>query len=71
MFPWLIFAVVAVPLVVIAFMASRRKTVAGERLEGDQDQAQARTEDEFAEAEAYQAKWREENEKQFRQERLP
>ena len=32
MIPWVIMAVVAVPLVVIAFMAMRRKTTAGEAL---------------------------------------
>ncbi len=62
-------AVVAVPLVVIAFMAMRRKTAAGELL-GDED-AQARAEQEFAEAEAYEASWREEDKERFHQERLP
>ena len=62
-------AVVAVPLVVIAFMAMRRKTAAGERLEGND--AEARTEQEFAEAEAYEARWREEDKERFHQERLP
>ena len=62
-------AVVAVPLVVIAFMAMRRKTAAGELL-GDED-AQARAEQEFAEAEAYEASWRAEDKERFHQERLP
>ena len=62
-------AVVAVPLVVIAFMAMRRKTAAGERLEGND--SEARTEQEFAEAEAYEARWREEDKERFHQERLP
>ena len=62
-------AVVAVPLVVIAFMATRRKTAAGEVLEGND--AEARTEQEFAEAEAYEARWREEDKERFHQERLP
>jgi hypothetical protein len=62
-------ALVAVPLVVIAFMATRRKTAAGERLESDD--AEARTEEEFAEAEAYEARWREEDKERFHQERLP
>ena len=30
MFPWIIFALVAVPLVLIAFVATRRRTAAGE-----------------------------------------
>ncbi len=69
MIPWIIFAVVVVPLVVIAFVATRRKTAAGERLEDDD--AQARVEQEFAEAEAYDAKWREEDKEKSRQERFP
>ena len=62
-------AVVAVPLVVIAFIAMRRKTAAGERLADDA--AQARAEHEFAEAEAYEERWREEDKERFHQERLP
>ena len=62
-------AVVAVPLVVLAFVVMRRKTAASE-LPASKD-AEARTEQEFAEAEAYEAKWREEDKERFRQERLP
>ena len=69
MIPWLIMAVVAVPLVVIAFMAMRRKTAAGELLADDDAQAEA--EQEFAEAEAYEERWREEDKERFHQERLP
>jgi hypothetical protein len=69
MIPWLIFAVVVVPLVVFAAIAMRRKTAAGELLEDDD--AQARVEQEFAEAEAYEAKWREEDKEKSRQERFP
>ena len=61
-------AVVAVPLVVIAFMAMRRKTAAGELLADDDAEA---LEQEFAEAEAYEARWREEDKERFHQERLP
>ena len=61
-------AVVVVPLVVIAFLAMRRKTAAGELLDDD---AQARAEQEFAEAEAYEAEWREEDKERSRQERFP
>jgi hypothetical protein len=68
MIPWIIFAVVVVPLVVIAFLAMRRKTAAGELLDDD---AQARAEQEFAEAEAYEAEWREEDKERSRQERFP
>jgi hypothetical protein len=60
--PWFIFAVVAVPLLVVGFVVMRRKTVAGEHPHTEQD---------FAEAEAYEAKWREEDKEKFHQERLP
>jgi hypothetical protein len=69
MIPWIIMAVVAVPLVVIAFMAVRRNTAASE-LPASND-AEARTEQEFAEAEAYEERWREEDKERFHQERLP
>jgi uncharacterized membrane protein len=69
MIPWIIMAVVAVPLIVIAFMAMRRKTAAGELLADDD--AQALTKQEFAEAEAYEERWREEDKERFHQERLP
>jgi hypothetical protein len=69
MIPWILIALVAVPLVVVAFMAVRRKTAASELLASDD--AEARTEQEFAEAEAYGARWREEDKERFHQERLP
>ena len=69
MIPWIIMAVLAVPLVVVGFLAMRRKTAAGELLAGDD--AEARTEKEFAEAEAYETKWREEDKDRFHQELLP
>jgi len=68
MFPWLIFAVVAVPLVLVAFVATRRRTAAGER---EDPQDELLTEQEFAEAEAYQAEWHEQDKERYRQERLP
>ena len=71
MFPWIIFALVAVPLVVVGFVASRRRTRAGEHPAGEDAQATALTEQEFAEAEAYEAKWREEDVKSYHEERLP
>jgi hypothetical protein len=69
--PWLIFALVVVPLVVVAFVATRRRRVAGEHPATEDAQERARTEQEFAEAEAYEAKWREEDKERFHQERLP
>jgi hypothetical protein len=69
--PWIIIALVAVPLVVVGFLASRRRTVAGEHSASEDARARARTEEEFAEAEAYEAKWREEDKERFHKERLP
>ena len=71
MFPWLIFAVVAVPLVVVAFVAARRRTASGEHPASQDAKEQERIEQEFAEAEAYEAKWRADDEERYRQERLP
>ena len=71
MIPWLIFAVIVVPLVVIVFAASRRRTAAGEHPAGEDAAARAEIEREFAAAEAYEEKWREEDKENYRQERLP
>jgi hypothetical protein len=62
-------ALVAVPLVVVAFVASRRRKEAGEHPASEH--AQGLTEQEVAEAESYEAKWREEDEERFHRERLP
>jgi len=69
--PWIVFALVAVPLVVVAFVATRRRKVAGEHPPNEDAQARALTEQEFADAEAYEAKWHEEDKERYRQERLP
>jgi hypothetical protein len=69
--PWIIFALVVVPLLVVGFVATRRRTVAGEHPASEDAQERAETEREFAEAEAYQAKWREEDKERYHQERLP
>ena len=71
MIPWLIFALIAVPLLVVAFVAARRRTVAGEHPTSEDAQARARTEQEFAEAEAYEAKWREKDKARYHKERFP
>ena len=68
MFPWLLFGLIAVPLVVIAFAASRRRTKAGEKVDPKEQQE---VEQEFADAEAYQAKWHEQDKERYRRERLP
>jgi hypothetical protein len=69
--PWIIMALVVVPLVVVAFVATRRRTVAGEHPASEDAQERARTEQEFADAEAYEAKWLEEDKERHREERLP
>jgi hypothetical protein len=69
--PWLIFALVVVPLAVVGFVVARRRTVAGEHPAQESAEERARTEQEFAEAEAYEAKWREEDKERYHQERLP
>jgi hypothetical protein len=69
--PWIIIALVVVPLVVIGFVATRRRTVAGEQLATEDAEERARTEQEFAAAEAYDAEWREQDKERHRQERLP
>lgn len=57
MIPWIIFAIVLVPLCVIAFAATRR---GGRRqeLEPADEATRARNEAEFADAERYQEEWR-------------
>ncbi len=70
MIPWLIFAVVAVPLVVIGFASMRRRTAVAENPATEDAAVRARTEREFAEAEAYEEQWREEN-KDHPRERMP
>ena len=70
MIPWLVFALVAVPLVVVGFASMRRRTAAAEHPGAEDAADRARTEREFAEAEAYEAQWREEN-KDHHRERMP
>jgi len=69
--PWLIVALVIIPLLVVAFVASRRRTVSYEHPTSENAQTKAETEQEFAEAEAYQAKWREEDKARYHDERIP
>ncbi len=71
MIPWIIIAVVAVPLVVIAFVAMRSKTKASELPARNDADARARTEQQFADAEAYEAKWHKEDKERYHEERLP
>jgi hypothetical protein len=70
-FPWILFTLIAVPLVIAAFVVTRRRTAAGEHPPREDAETNALTEQEFAEAEAYQAKWREQDEERYHQERFP
>jgi uncharacterized membrane protein len=56
--PIVIIAAVVIPLLVVAFLAARRSRAAGENVAEEDEQARARTEQEFAESEAYQEEWR-------------
>jgi len=71
MFQWTIFALVAVPLLIVGFVVARRRTAAGEHAGTETAQERAETEREFAEAEAYEARWRDEDAERYHQERLP
>lgn len=65
MIPWLIIALVVVPLVVVAFVVTRRKSAAMPETDD------AEIEAEFAAAEAFEAEWHEADEERFHKERLP
>ena len=71
MIPWIILAVVAVPLVVVGFVVTRRNTRSAETMVPETAESQERTEREVADAEAYEAKWHEEDKERFHRERLP
>jgi hypothetical protein len=62
--PIIIVAVIAIPLLVIAFAAMRRTKNEGEHPAGETDADRRRTEQEFAQAERYQEQWREEQHSQ-------
>jgi FtsZ-interacting cell division protein ZipA len=61
--PLIIIAVVVIPLLVVAFRATRRSKIAGEHPIPEDDRTKQRIEQEFAEAEEYQEQWREEEKK--------
>jgi hypothetical protein len=71
MIPWIIFAVIAVPLAVLAYFTVRRNTASGEGSATEDTETQAEIEREFADAEAYEAKWHDEDKTKYQQERLP
>ena len=60
MIPWIVMAVIAVPLVVVAFVAARRRTREAEGLDAEDPETTREIEREFAAAERYEEKWREE-----------
>jgi hypothetical protein len=68
--PWLIFALVLVPVLVVAFVLARRRTVAGEHPAGETAEDRAEMEKEFAEADAYQAEHRAEDRARYDEERF-
>jgi hypothetical protein len=59
--PVVVFVAVAVPLVVLGFLATRRSRASGEHPVGESDADRRRTEQEFEDAERYQEQWREEH----------
>jgi hypothetical protein len=61
MLPVVIFVALAVPLVVLGFLATRRSRAAGEHRAGESDADRLRTQQEFEDAERYQEQWREEH----------
>lgn len=63
MLPWLLLAVVVVPLLVVGFAMTRRSRAVGEHPSTEDAAARARTEAEFEQAEAYEREWREEERK--------
>jgi hypothetical protein len=66
MLPVIAFVAIAVPLVVIAFLAVRRSKSAGEHPATETEEARLRTEREFEESERLQAEWRDEERKHER-----
>ena len=71
MIPWLIFAVIVVPLAVAAFFRARASNRAVERLAESDPATQARNEAAFAAAEAYEERWREEHHAELESKRIP
>ena len=63
MLPVIIFVAVAIPLLVLGFLARRRSAGAAEHPAAETDADRARNEREFEESERYQAEWREEQHK--------
>jgi len=60
-FPVIIFVAVAVPLLIVGFVIARQRNAAGERPVTETDAERQREEQEFEDAERYQAEWREDH----------
>jgi hypothetical protein len=69
-FPWLIFGVVAVLVLVLGF-GMMRSTKQREHPAGETAEDRAETEREFEEAERYQEQWRKDHHKELEDERIP
>jgi hypothetical protein len=69
--PWLLVALIAVPVLIVAFVGARRRTVAFEHPSSEDPQAGALTDQELADAEVFEAKWHEEDKARYHEERLP
>jgi uncharacterized membrane protein len=63
MLPLILIVIVVIPLLVIAFRAATRSKAEGEHPVAEDDRTKQRTEQEFADAEAYQEQWREDEKK--------
>jgi FtsZ-interacting cell division protein ZipA len=61
--PVIIVVIVVIPLLFVAFRAASRTKVAGEHPATEDARTVERTEQEFADAEAYQEQWRKEEKK--------
>jgi hypothetical protein len=69
--PWLIFAVIVVPLCIAAFARARATNQAVEGLADADPATRAATEAQFADAESYQEQWREEHHAELERKRMP
>jgi hypothetical protein len=61
--PLILIVVIVIPLLVVAFRATRHSKAVGEHPVPEDDRTKQRIEQEFAEAEEYQEQWREEEKK--------
>ncbi len=71
MIPWIIVAVVAVPILIVAASRMRRKDAVGEHPANETQADRDLVENEFEESERYQEEWRKEHRKEHDDELLP